>query len=78
MVPSLTYGCTGNTSLSGIAAAESASRTLRILIVRSTTGITEPLPSVIGDLPELRNLQLADCFFTGSIPGTHSRVKLAG
>ena len=61
--------CAGYTSLRSVAAAQSASRTLRILDASHNTLVNGSLPSIFGKLPELRSLRLADCNFSGSIPG---------
>jgi len=66
--------CAGYTSLRSVAAAQSASRTLRILDASHNVLFNGSLPSVFSALPELRNLRLADCNFSGSIPGARRRA----
>ena len=52
----------------------SASRTLRILDASHNVLVNGSLPSTLGGLPELRNLRLGDCNFSGSIPGACRRT----
>ena len=66
--------CAGYTSLRSVAAAQSASRTLRILDASHNVLFNGSLPSIFGKLPELRSLRLADCNFSGSIPGARRRA----